>query len=138
VAPDFTLPDIDGRSISLADFKGKVVVVNFWATWCPPCRAEVPDFVRMQAKYRDRGLAIVGLSLDAGGARDVRPFVEEHDVNYAMLLANDEVARRYGGIVGIPTSFVVDRRGTIVKRFVGYTDPRVWESTVEGLLGGPS
>jgi cytochrome c biogenesis protein CcmG/thiol:disulfide interchange protein DsbE len=137
-APDFKLASIDGRSVSLSDFKGKVVVVNFWATWCPPCRAEIPDFVRMQSKYRKRGLAFVGLSLDAGGARDVRPFAEEHNVNYPMLVANDEVAKQYGGIVGIPTSFVVDRDGRIVKRFVGYTDPKVWESTLEELLGRPS
>jgi peroxiredoxin len=138
MAPEFKLPDIDGRSVSLSDFKGKVVVVNFWATWCPPCRAEVPDFVRMQAKYRDRGLQFVGLSIDAGGAHDVRPFAQENDINYPMLIANDEVAREYGGIVGIPTSFVIDRHGKIVKRFEGYTDPKVWESTLESLLGQPS
>jgi len=138
VAPDFKLPSIDGRSVSLSDFKGKVVVVNFWATWCPPCRAEIPDFVRMQAKYRARGLEFVGLSLDAEGARAVRPFAEEHDVNYPMLVANDQVANQYGGIMGIPTSFVIDRQGKIVKRFVGYTDPKVCESTLEELLGRPS
>ena len=133
-APAFTLPDLQGRSVSLADFKGKVVVVNFWATWCPPCKAEIPDFVRFQAKYRDRGLAIVGLSMDAGGAREVRPFAEEHEVNYTMLIGNDDIAQAYGGIVGIPTSFVIARDGTIVKKFVGYTDPRVWEETLEPLL----
>jgi peroxiredoxin len=137
-APDFTLPDLDGHSVSLADFRGKVVVVNFWATWCPPCRAEIPDFVRMQARYRERGLEFVGLSLDAGGARDVRPFADEHDVNYPMLIADEKIANAYGGIVGIPTSFVIDRQGKIVKRFVGYTDPKVWESTLESLLGQPS
>ena len=133
-APAFTLPDLDGRSVSLADFRGKVVIVNFWATWCPPCRAEIPDFVRFQAKYRDRGLAILGLSMDAGGAREVRPFAEEQNINYTMLLGNDDVAQAYGGIVGIPTSFVVGRDGRIVKRFMGYTDPKVWEETLGSLL----
>lgn len=137
-APDFSLPDLDGHSVSLSDFKGKVVVVNFWATWCPPCRAETPDFVRMQAKYRARGLEFIGLSLDAGGARDVRPFADEHSVNYPMLVADDRVANAYGGIVFLPTSFVIDRQGRIVKRLEGYTDPRVWESTLEALLGQPS
>jgi cytochrome c biogenesis protein CcmG/thiol:disulfide interchange protein DsbE len=134
-APAFTLPSLDGRSVSLADFKGKVVIVNFWATWCPPCRAEIPDFVRFQSKYRDRGLAIVGLAMDAGGARDVRPFAEEMNINYTMLLGNDDIAQAYGGIVGIPTTFVVDRSGTIVKKFIGYTAPKVWEETLEPLLG---
>jgi peroxiredoxin len=138
LAPEFTLPDLDGHSVSLSDFRGKVVVVNFWATWCPPCRAEIPDFVRMQARYRARGLEFVGLSVDAGGARDVRPFAEEQGVNYPMLIADERVANSYGGIVGIPTSFVIDRQGKIVKRFVGYTDPKVWESTLESLLGQPS
>ena len=133
-APSFTLPDLDGRSVSLSDFSGKVVVVNFWATWCPPCRAEVPDFVRFQSKYRDRGLAFVGLSLDAGGARDVRPFVEDNNVNYTMLLGNDDIARAYGGVEGIPTSFLIDRKGRIVQRFQGYTDPRIWEHTLQEVL----
>ncbi len=133
-APAFTLPDLDGRSVSLSDFSGKVVVLNFWATWCPPCRDEVPDFVRFQSKYRSRGLAFVGLSLDAGGARDVRPFVDEHNVNYTMLVGNDDIARAYGGIVGIPTSFLIDRKGRIVRRFQGYTDPKVWEQTLEETL----
>jgi peroxiredoxin len=137
-APDFSLPDLDGHSVSLSDFKGKVVVINFWATWCPPCRAETPDFVRMQAKYRARGLEFVGLSLDAGGVRDVRPFADEYNVNYPMLVADDRVARAYGGIVFLPTSFVVDRQGKIVKRYEGYTDPKIWESTLESLLGRPS
>jgi cytochrome c biogenesis protein CcmG/thiol:disulfide interchange protein DsbE len=137
-APAFTLPDLEGRSVSLADFRGKVVIVNFWATWCPPCRAEIPDFVRFQAKYRDQGLAVVGLSMDAGGARDVRPFAAEHDINYTMLLGNDDVANAYGGIVGIPTTFVLGRDGKIVRKFVGYTDPKVWEVTLAPLLATPS
>jgi peroxiredoxin len=133
-APAFELPDLDGKTVRLADFKGKVAVINFWATWCPPCRAEVPDFVRLQAKYRDRGLAIVGLSLDAGGANDVRPFADEYDVNYTMLLANDETAQAYGGIVGIPTTFILDRNGTIVKKMVGKAEYEAIEETILPIL----
>ena len=133
-APDFALPAIDGTTVHLSDFKGKVVIVDFWATWCPPCKAEVPDFVRLQAKYRAQGLAVVGLSLDAGGVHDVRPFAEDNNVNYAMLIANDEVANRYGGIVGIPTTFLIDRQGKIVKKFIGKTEYQVFEEAIRPLL----
>lgn len=133
-APEFALPDLDGKVVKTSDLRGKVVILDFWATWCPPCRQEVPHFVALQTKYRDQGLEIVGLSLDKGGAKDVKPFVEEYNVNYMMLIANDKTAEEYGGITGIPTTFVLDRNGKIVKRFLGYTDPAVFEETIAPLL----
>lgn len=133
-APAFALPDLEGKTVRNTDLHGKVVILNFWATWCPPCRDEVPDFVRLQSKYRDKGLAIVGLSLDAGGANDVRPFVDEYDVNYTMLIANQETAESYGGIQGIPTSFLLDREGKIVKRFVGRASAEAFEEAIRPLL----
>jgi peroxiredoxin len=133
-APEFALPDLDGKVVKSSDLRGKVVILDFWATWCPPCRQEVPHFVALQSKYRDQGLAIVGLSLDKGGAGDVKPFVEEYNVNYMMLIANDQTARDYGGITGIPTTFVLDKDGKIVKRFMGFTDPAVFEETIRPLL----
>jgi peroxiredoxin len=134
-APAFALPDLDARTVKSEEFAGKVVLLDFWATWCPPCRAEIPHLVRLQSKYRDRGLAIVGLSLDQGGAGVVRPFADEHEINYAILIANDGTAESYGGIVGIPTTFLIDRDGKIVRRFVGYTDPDVFEQAIVPLLG---
>ena len=133
-APEFTLPDIAGNQVASSSLKGKVVILDFWATWCPPCREEIPHFVNLQSKDRDQGLAIVGLSLDAGGAKDVKPFAEEHDVNYTMLIANEEIARAYGNITAIPTTFVIDREGKIVQRFIGYTAPEVFERTIKPLL----
>jgi peroxiredoxin len=137
-APAFALPDLEGNTVRNTDFQGKVVLLNFWATWCPPCRDEVPDFVRLQSKYRDQGLAIVGLSLDQGGARDVRPFVDEYDVNYTMLLAGEKTADEYGGILGVPTTFVLDRNGTIVKRFVGRVSSEAFEEAIRPLLTQPA
>ena len=133
-APEFNLPDLTGAQVASSSFKGKVVILDFWATWCPPCKEEIPHLVNLQAKYRDQGLAIVGLSLDAGGARDVKPFAEEHDVNYTMLIANGEVAKSYGNVAAIPTTFVIDRDGKIVQRFIGYTAPEVFEQAIKPLL----
>ena len=133
-APAFALPDLEGKTVTNTDLQGKVVLLNFWATWCPPCKAEVPDFVRLQSKYREQGLVIVGLSLDAGGAHDVRPFAEEYDVNYTMLIASPETADAYGGIQAVPTTFVLDRKGTIVKRFLGQVPPEVFEEAIRPLL----
>jgi len=133
-APDFALADLSGKTVHLSDFKGKVVIVDFWATWCGPCRVEIPDFVKLQSKYKDKGLEIVGLSLDADGEKAVKPFVDQHEINYTMLLANDDTAKSYGGILGIPTTFVIDRQGRIVQKFVGVMPAKTFEDTIQPLL----
>jgi cytochrome c biogenesis protein CcmG/thiol:disulfide interchange protein DsbE len=138
VAPGYELADLTGKMVSNREFAGKVVILDFWATWCPPCREEIPHFVQLQSKYREQGLVIVGLSLDAGGAKDVAPFAEEHNVNYPMLIGNDETAKAFGGVNSIPTTFVLDRQGKIVKRFVGFTPPEVFEQTIAPLLAATS
>ena len=137
-APVFELADLTGKTVSSRDYAGKVVILDFWATWCPPCREEIPHLVQLQSKYQSQGLVIVGLSLDAGGAKDVAPFAEEHNINYPMLIGSDEVAKAYGGVSAIPTTFVIDRQGKVVKRFIGYTPPEVFEETIAPLLAAAS
>lgn len=134
IAPDFTLKDINGNAMSLGDFKGKVVILDFWATWCPPCREEIPHFKELYTQYKEKGLEIIGVALDDGGLQDVKPFAEENGINYPILLGNDKVTRDYGGIKGIPTTFVIDRQGNIIEKFLGYRQKEVFEKIIKKLL----
>ena len=133
-APDFTLSGLDGQLVRLSDFKGKVVILDFWATWCPPCRAELPHFKALYSKYRTQGLEIVGVALDDGGASVVRPFVQAQGITYPILIGDEKVTQAYGGIRGIPTTFVIDREGQIVNKYVGYQSREVFESAVKPPL----
>jgi peroxiredoxin len=133
-ATEFALKDIEGRTVRLADFQGKVVMVNFWATWCPPCRMEIPDFVSLQRDLGSKGLQIIGVSLDDEGAAKVRPFAEQNGINYTMLVNGQDVASRYGGIQGIPTTFLLDRQGRIVERREGVVSPAHWRQAIDDLL----
>ncbi len=133
-APNFTLKTADGATIELAKLKGKTVVVNFWATWCGPCRAEIPGFLEVYAKYKSKGLEIVGVSLDQGGWDDVKPFVKKLNISYPIVLGNDKVSRLYGNIEAIPTTFIVDKNGMIVDQHVGYMRAEDFENKIKGLL----
>ncbi len=137
-APDFTLEDLQGREISLSDHLGKVVLVDFWATWCPPCRKSIPELVELQERYRDDGLVILGISLDDPGMADdefLREFKEANRMNYAVLRGNEGLVREYFGDqrVAIPTMFVVDREGRITAKHVGFT-PGAIEKSLKKLL----
>lgn len=110
-APDFTLKTIDGKSFQLADYRGKVVVLNFWATWCPPCRQEIPDFVKLQKELGARGLQIVGISLDEDGPDVVREFMKEVKFNYPVIHDDGTTNNLYGPIEYMPTTYVIDRNG---------------------------
>jgi len=109
--PDFTLTNQNGKQISLSDYRGKVVILNFWATWCPPCKAEVPGFVKMYNKHKDDGLVILGVSLDRDGWNAVRPFLKQYDVSYPVVVGNQSVVEKYGNIQSIPTTFILDKQG---------------------------
>jgi cytochrome c biogenesis protein CcmG/thiol:disulfide interchange protein DsbE len=134
LAPDFTLKDLDGKTFRFADTKGKVVILDFWATWCPPCRMEIPHFEALYRQYGAKGLVIVGVALDQGGTRDVKPFIEENGVTYPVVIGDQRTAGAYGGIRGIPTTFIIDRKGRIVEKAVGYRDREFFESRVKELL----
>lgn len=131
-APAFTLPDLSGRGVSLADFKGKVVVLDFWATWCPPCRKEIPDFITIQNEYGSKGVQVVGIALDE--LPKVQDFVRSNGMNYPVLMGNDAITALYGGIEGIPTTFIIDRNGKITERFEGYRPRQTFVDAIKPLL----
>ena len=134
VAPAWKLADLDGKPVSLADFKGKVVILDFWATWCAPCRDEIPGFVDLQKKYADKGLVVIGVSLDEEGAAFVQKFVKQHGVTYPVVLGNQEVAAAYGDSDALPTTFIIDREGKVVKGHRGFTEPAKFEADIAPLL----
>ena len=136
-APDFTLPKLDGNSLTLSDFKGKVIILDFWTTWCPPCRREIPDFVELYEKYKDEGLLIIGVSLDGGDSRSVKQFSKNYKINYPIVLGNFNITEDYGGIRAIPTTFVIDGKGNIKEKYIGYQPRATFEEVVKRLLEIP-
>ena len=132
-APPFTLNDSKGIPASLADYKGKVVLLNFWATWCHGCVQEMPWFMEFQEKYRGKGLAVIGLSMDEDGWKSVTPFVEEKKVNYSVFIANQKLADRFG-LAAMPMTILIDRRGNIVTRYQGVVDRDACEKQIRALL----
>jgi len=133
-APSFTLQDLNGKQVSLSDFKGKVVILDFWATWCPPCVKEIPHFITLYEQYKDQGFAIVGISVDRGGISLVKSFVRKYQVNYPVLMTDGQVDKAYGGIPSIPTTFVIDSAGNIRQKYVGYRDKAIFEADIKALL----
>ena len=135
-APEFKLSGLDEKPVTLADSKGKVTLLNFWATWCGPCRAEIPDLVELQNKYKDR-LQIVGLVVDDDDLDAIKKFVNKFRINYPVAIAPDDLRIEYGGVPALPTSFVLDSEGRIVQKHEGLRDPLLYETEIRALLGLP-
>jgi len=142
-APDLTLKDLNGNDVSLSDYKGKVVLVNFWATWCEPCRTEIPWLIDLQHKYADKGFVILGIALDDEGKKVVAPFVakERFDVDgkqepmdYKILIGDDAAAEKFGGLFGYPTSILISKDGKQIKRITGIISPDEMTKTIESQL----
>ncbi|MGA7554131.1 MAG: redoxin family protein [Candidatus Acidiferrales bacterium] len=141
--PDVTFKDLSGKDVPLAGLKGKVVVVNFWATWCEPCQVEIPWMIEFQQKYADKGFTLLGVAMDDEGKSVVEPFVQktEFDVdgkkltmNYPIVLGNDDLAGKFGGLLGLPTSIVISRDGKVVKRYIGLASRDDLDAEIKSLL----
>ncbi|MFP4228559.1 MAG: peroxiredoxin family protein [Salinivenus sp.] len=134
-APDFSLETLDGDTFRLSDYRGDVVVLNFWATWCPPCRQEIPDFVSLQQDLGDQGLQFVGVALERdAGPDEVRDFAEEMNINYPIGMGDGSIAEKYGGVRGLPMTFVIGPEGTIQKHIPGMTTEERLRPVLESLL----
>jgi peroxiredoxin len=132
-APDFTLPQLDGHDLRLSSYRGKVVLLDFWATWCDPCREEIPHFVELQQKYASSGLQIIGVSMD-DSPDPVRPFYQQFHMNYPVVMGTAETGSAYGGVLGLPIAFLIDRKGIIQFKHMGATDAAVFEKDITTLL----
>ena len=134
-APEFTLTDLANHPLNLSGLRGKVVVLDFWATWCGPCREEIPHFIALQSKYEPR-LQVVGISMD-DEEKPVREFQQQFKMNYPVAMGNPKVAEQYGGILGLPITFIIDRNGQIFARHLGATNVSVIEDEIQKLLMQP-
>ncbi|MGH9718468.1 MAG: TlpA family protein disulfide reductase [Candidatus Acidiferrales bacterium] len=134
--PPFLVNDLDGHIVSTAQFRGKVVIVNFWATWCPPCQEEIPEMMELQKEYQGK-LQIVGVSMDDGPAEQVKVFADKIGMNYPIVMGSDALSQEYGGIPALPTSFVVDPEGRVVQKHVGLYPKEVYDDEIRALLGEP-
>jgi peroxiredoxin len=133
VAPAFALKDIDGKALDLNDYRGKVVLLDYWATWCGPCRSEIPHFIEFQDKYAGQGFQAMGISMD-DGPQPVQEFYKQFKINYPVAMGTTQLAESYGGVLGLPVTFLIGRDGKIAAKYVGATETSVIQQKVESLL----
>ncbi len=134
-APDFVLKDANGKEFKLSDYKGKIVLLNFWATWCGPCKIEIPWFIEFEQKYKDRGFAVLGVSMDDDGWQVVKPYLEEKKINYRVAVGNDSVGSLYGGVDSLPTTFIIDRDGRVASTHIGLVAKNDYQNEIQQLIG---
>lgn len=135
LAPDFTLQDAGGSSVKLSDYRGKAVLLNFWATWCGPCGLEIPWFTEFEQQFKSRGFEVLGVSMDEDGWKVIKPFIAEHKINYRVLLGNDSVSQLYGGVDSLPTTFIIGRDGKVAFVHVGLAGKNEYLNEIKTLLG---
>ena len=134
-APDFSLLNLSQKKVNLSDYQGKVIILDFWDTWCSPCRMEIHDFVELQKKWGDKGLQIIGVAFGRQGLSAVKSFAKKYKINYLVLLADGQILEKYGPIRGIPTTFVINREGKIYKKYIGYRPKGIFEEDIKKLVG---
>jgi thiol-disulfide isomerase/thioredoxin len=134
LAPDFTVKDSGGSDLRLSAYKGKVVLLNFWATYCVPCRTEIPWFIEFDKAYRDKGLVVVGISMDEEWA-DVKKFVGEKRIDYKIGLGNEDLAKKYGGLDALPETYIIDREGRVAAHHIGLAPKADVEKEITQVLG---
>jgi len=132
-APDFSLKTTTGKTVKLSDCLGKVVIVNFWASWCPPCRAEIPDFVTVYKNYQDKGLEIIGIAVSSS-ASQIQKMIQDYGITYPVVISDGKVEAAYGGVTAVPTTFLIDKKGNIVKKHIGALDKKTLEGLIKNLL----
>jgi peroxiredoxin len=136
-APDFNLKDADGKPVKLSDYRGKVVLLNFWATWCGPCKIEIPWFMDFEQTYKDKNFAVLGVSLDDDGWDAVKPYIQEKKINYRVMIGTETVAQMYGDVDSLPTTFMIDRDGRVAAVHIGLVSKSDYIHDIVELLGAP-
>lgn len=137
-APEFALKDANGRTVHLSDYRGKVVLLDFWATWCGPCKIEIPWFIDFEREFKDQGFAVLGVSMDEDGWRVIKPYVQSMKMNYRVLLGDDAVSTAYGGLDSLPTTLLIDRQGKIASVHVGVSQGKEeFKNAISQLLSAP-
>jgi peroxiredoxin len=132
-APDFSLTDSKGAAVKLSSYRGKVVLLNFWATTCGGCKVEIPWFVEFQSKYKRAGLDVIGISLDDDGWKSVKPYLQKHKINYRVAVGNEDIEKRFG-VEALPLTLLIDREGRIAATYAGLVDKVACEKEIRKLL----
>jgi len=133
-APDFTVTTINGDTITLSDYEGNVVIIDFWDTWCPPCRRGIPDFIELYKEYKDKGFVMIGLAFGRQGEKAVTEFAEEYNINYPIAIADPSLINSFGQIRSIPTAFLINQQGNIVNKYIGLRPKETFENDIKELL----